>query len=89
MKNDKYLRIVLTIIAVCLLWICARDLVQGTPQLYSADKVGPVSAPIQQSPTYGDLLKAVNPQGYAEFTQGENKELIQVMLRIPLVKVQN
>lgn len=25
MKNDKYLKIILTIIAICLVWICIKD----------------------------------------------------------------
>jgi hypothetical protein len=25
MQSDRYLRVVLTVIAVCLVWICARD----------------------------------------------------------------
>jgi hypothetical protein len=36
-KGDKYLKIILTIIAICLVWICIRD-IQFTPnKLYASD----------------------------------------------------
>ncbi len=36
-KNDKYFKIILTIIAICLVWICIRD-IQFTPKkLYASD----------------------------------------------------
>jgi hypothetical protein len=33
MKNDKYTKVVLTIIAICLLWVCLKDLNFLSPQL--------------------------------------------------------
>ncbi|OGP57865.1 MAG: hypothetical protein A2162_02285 [Deltaproteobacteria bacterium RBG_13_52_11b] len=33
MKHDRYLRIILTIIAVCLVWICVRDIAVGPSSL--------------------------------------------------------
>jgi len=52
-KNDKYLKIILTIIAICLVWICIRD-IQFTPnKLYASnDSAG------QQ----GVLISGVAPQ---------------------------
>ncbi len=35
MKNDKYLKIILTIIAICLIWICVRDLRVGSNEVYA------------------------------------------------------
>lgn len=29
MKSDKYLKVILTIIAICLVWICVRDVKIG------------------------------------------------------------
>jgi hypothetical protein len=31
MQSDRYLRVVLTVIAVCLVWICLRDVVVVKP----------------------------------------------------------
>lgn len=36
MKNDKYLKIVLTIIAICLVWICVRDIIIDESNLYAS-----------------------------------------------------
>ena len=38
MRSDTYLRAVLTVIAVCLVWICVRDVTLVTPA-YAADIV--------------------------------------------------
>lgn len=35
MKNDRYLKIILTIIALCLVWICVRDIKIGPKKLYA------------------------------------------------------
>jgi len=35
MKNDKYLKIILTIIAICLVWICVRDVKIGGNYLFA------------------------------------------------------
>ena len=37
MKNDKYLRFILTVIAICLVWICVRDIVIGPTNLFAGD----------------------------------------------------
>jgi len=37
MKNDKYLRFILTVIAICLVWICVRDIVVGPTSLFAVD----------------------------------------------------
>jgi len=36
MKNDRYLKIVLTIIAICLVWICIRDIEIGQRNLFAS-----------------------------------------------------
>lgn len=38
MKNDRYLKVVLTIIAICLVWICIRE-ISITPKLYAETRV--------------------------------------------------
>ncbi len=38
MKSDRYLRIILTVIAVCLVWICVRDVAVGPSGLFAGDK---------------------------------------------------
>ena len=35
MKNDRYIRVVLTIIAVCLVWICIKDVRVGGNYLFA------------------------------------------------------
>lgn len=40
MKNDKYLKIILTIIAICLVWICVKDIKIGTSKVYAKDSSG-------------------------------------------------
>jgi len=35
MKKDKYLKVILTIIAICLVWICVRDIKVGSENLYA------------------------------------------------------
>jgi len=35
MKNDRYLKIILTIIAICLVWICVRDIKIGGNYLFA------------------------------------------------------
>lgn len=35
MKNDKYLKIILTIIAICLVCICVRDIKIGGNEVYA------------------------------------------------------
>lgn len=37
MKNDKYLKIILTIIAICLVWICVRDIKIGGKYLFAGN----------------------------------------------------
>jgi len=37
MKSDKYLKIILTIIAICLVWICVRDIEIGGNRLFAGD----------------------------------------------------
>ena len=37
MKSDKYLRFILTVIAICLVWICVRDIVVGPTSLFAGD----------------------------------------------------
>jgi len=39
MKNDKYLRFILTVIAICLVWICVRDIVGSPTSLFAGDNV--------------------------------------------------
>jgi len=39
MKNDKYLKIILTIIAICLVWICVRDIKIGSSKVYAKDSI--------------------------------------------------
>ncbi len=36
-KGDKYLKIILTIIAICLVWICVRDIQFTTNKLYAGN----------------------------------------------------
>lgn len=36
-KDDKYLKIILTIIAICLVWICIRDISFTPNKLYASD----------------------------------------------------
>jgi len=35
MKNDRYLKFILTIIAICLIWICIRDITIGRSNVYA------------------------------------------------------
>ncbi len=35
MKKDKYLKFILTIIAICLIWICIRDIRIGRNTVYA------------------------------------------------------
>ncbi len=35
LKKDKYLKVILTIIAICLVWICIRDFKLGSNKLYA------------------------------------------------------
>jgi len=35
MKKDKYLKFILTIIAICLIWICVRDIRIGSHELHA------------------------------------------------------
>lgn len=37
MKRDIYLKVILTIIAICLVWICIRDINIGPRELQAAD----------------------------------------------------
>lgn len=37
MKNDKYLRFILTVIAICLVWICVRDIAIGPSNLFAGN----------------------------------------------------
>jgi len=37
MKKDLYLKIILTIIAICLVWICIRDVTIGPNKAYARD----------------------------------------------------
>ncbi len=37
MKSDRYLKIILTIIAICLVWICVRDIKVGGSNLHAAE----------------------------------------------------
>ena len=37
MKNDRYLKIILTIIAICLVWICIRDIKIGGSNLHATE----------------------------------------------------
>ncbi len=37
MKNDRHLKIILTIIAICLVWICIRDIKIGGSNLHAAE----------------------------------------------------
>lgn len=37
MKNDKYLKFILTVIAICLVWICIRDIVVGPTSLFAVE----------------------------------------------------
>ena len=41
MKNDRYLRVVLTIIAICLVWICIRDIAISPSYLFASDNPNP------------------------------------------------
>ena len=36
MKNDRYLKIILTIIAICLVWICVRDINVGGKNVFAS-----------------------------------------------------
>ena len=36
MKKDIYLKVILTIIAICLVWICLRDIDIGPKKLYAS-----------------------------------------------------
>jgi len=38
MKNDSYIKFILTIIALCLIWICIRDLKLGGNLLFAKDR---------------------------------------------------
>ena len=35
MKKDVYLNVILTVIALCLVWICIRDISLGPPKLHA------------------------------------------------------
>jgi hypothetical protein len=35
-KRDLYTKVILTIIAICLVWICVRDVKLGSQRLYAA-----------------------------------------------------
>ena len=37
MKSDKYLRFILTVIAICLVWICVRDIAVGPARLFAGE----------------------------------------------------
>ena len=37
MQTDRYMRVVLTVIAVCLVWICLRDVAVVRPAYASGD----------------------------------------------------
>ena len=37
MKNDRYIKIILTIIAICLVWICVRDIKIGGSNLHATE----------------------------------------------------
>ena len=36
-KDDKYFKIILTIIAICLVWICIRDIQLTPKKLYASE----------------------------------------------------
>lgn len=38
MKSDRYLRFILTVIAICLVWICVRDIAIGPSSLFAGDE---------------------------------------------------
>ena len=52
-KDDKYFKIILTIIAICLVWICIRDIRLTPNKLYASN-----DSPGQQ----GVLISGVAPQ---------------------------
>jgi hypothetical protein len=37
MKKDLYIKVILTIIAICLIWICIRDVSIGEKSLHAAN----------------------------------------------------
>ena len=37
MKSDKYIKVILTIIAICLMWICIRDIKIGGNYLFAGN----------------------------------------------------
>jgi hypothetical protein len=40
MKKDRYLKIILTIIAICLVWICVRGVKIGGENIFASDSSG-------------------------------------------------
>ena len=51
MKLDKYLKVILTIIALCLIWLIVKDVVIGSNVLYGniqKQKVQPIRKPTAQ-----------------------------------------
>jgi hypothetical protein len=54
MKNDRYLKVVLTVIALCLLWICIKE-ISIMPKLYAgtpSSKPGTMDVNIVDSNPY-------------------------------------
>lgn len=54
MKKDKYLKVILTIIAICLVWICVRDIKIGSNEVYAK-----VNSGGQEDVTVNDITDAV------------------------------
>lgn len=61
MKKDKYLKIILTIIAICLVWICIRDIKIGSSKVYANDSNGAGATDVKIVDTNLHALMAAGP----------------------------
>jgi len=58
MKNDKYLKFILTIIAICLIWICVRDIKIGRNNIY-AESSNSAQTEVEVSYIYSSAKSAI------------------------------
>lgn len=76
MKFDAYVKLILTIIAVCLTWICVRD-INVTPSAHAQAPVSPF-----EIKTYRLIWNLQNNLGTVELTRADNR-VIPVQIKHP------
>ena len=64
MKPDKYLKIILTIIALCLIWLSVKDVVIGPTALYGSTKEQVPAPPRKPTAEEKEIMELLQRWGF-------------------------